>query len=500
MTQLVELKREELVDLAAVDSEFYCRQFFPQTVRQPFAPFHHDAWEKLESEARLVNLLMFRGSGKTSHCRLYTSKSIAYGMSRTILYTGKSEGHALRSTSWIKKNVENNRHWTETFGIRPGSKWQDTEFEIIVGQEEISIWVMAAGITGSIRGLNRDDYRPDLIVLDDVLDDENAHTLEQREKIKNLVYGALMESLAPKSEAPHAKMVGLNTPQNKGDFAVEALKDPGWLSAVYGCFTKDTRNLPVEYQESSWPERFSSEELRKEKHSAAARNMLSVFLREKECKLISSETASFRVPWLKKYSQHPEPIVTVYAIDPVPPPSDVALAKGLANNDFEAHVVWGAAGDKRFLLDYALMRGHEPTWSIKTFFEMQMRWRPIKTLVESVAYQRTLAWLLRKAMDQRRQWYAVEELIDRRKKYNRIITAHNGLAAAGRMYIRHDHTDFLEQFGQYPQSQHDDLLDASSMALSALEGMFVGEDGTMMAVSDMADDPVGKFIDVQVAP
>ena len=494
-----EISLEELVELAAEDSELYCRTFFPNTVRQPFAHFHHDAWEKLDSEARLVNLLIFRGGGKTSHCRLYTSKSIAYNLSNTILYTGKSEGHAVRSTSWLKKQVEHNTLWRDTFKLQIGSKWQDTELEIIVGEEEKPIWIMAAGITGSIRGVNRDDYRPDLIVLDDVLDDENAHTAEQRKKITNLVYGALMESLAPKSEAPHAKMIGLNTPQNKEDFAVQALKDPAWISAVYGCFTKETMNLPLEYQESSWPERFPTEELREEKRSAAHRNMLSTFLREKECKLVSSETASFRLPWLNKYSVPPENFVAIYAIDPVPPPSEAAISKGLHRNDFEAHVVWGAAGDKRFLLDYRLMRGHEPTWTIKTFFELQRKWRPIKCLVESVAYQRTLLWLLRKAMDQQRQWYTITEWQDRRKKYNRIVTAHNGPASNGQLYIKHDHIEFLEQFGQYPDVNHDDLLDASSMALMELEGLYVTSEGHLMSKIDSVETQ-SRPLNVWAAP
>jgi len=499
---MIQLETEELIKLSAVDSEFYCRTFFPRTVRQPFAPMHHDVWAKMESEARLVNNLMFRGSGKTSHCRLYTSKNIAFSLSRTILYTGKSEGHALRSTGWLKKHVEHNNLWTSTFGLRAGSKWQDSEFEVITGYgtpEENSVWVMAAGILGSIRGLNRDDYRPDLIVLDDVLDDENAHTTEQRQKVTNLVYGALMESLAPKSEAPHAKMIGLNTPQNKEDFAVQALKDPGWVSSVHGCFTKETANFPLEYQESSWPERFSTKELREEKRSATIRNMLSTFLREKECKLVSTETASFSVPWLQRYSVAPENMLTVYAIDPVPPPSDKALAKGLHKTDFEAHVVWGLSGDKRFLLDYELMRGHEPTWTIKTFFEFQQKYRPIKTLVESVAYQRTLLWILKQAMQQARTWYAVTEFNDKRKKYNRIITAHNGPASAKKLFIRGDQTEFLEQFGQYPDVSNDDLLDASSMALMELEGMYVSEGGEMKTIGEDLNSGY-KPLNICVAP
>ena len=502
--ELSKITPEDLVQYAAVDAELYCQSFFPKTVRQPFAPFHHEVWETLESPARLVNNLLFRGSGKTSHCRLYTSKAIAYGVSRTILYTGKSEGHAIRSTSWLKANIEANHTWTQTFGIAKGSKWQDTEFEIQVGgggdMPPIKIWVMAAGITGSIRGVNRDDYRPDLIVLDDVLDDENAHTAEQRNKIENLVYGALAESLAPKSEAPHAKMIALNTPQHKEDFAVKALKDPGWLSAVHGCFTKETTHLPVEFQESSWPERFTSAELRKEKHSAAARNMLSVFQREKECKLSSAETASFRTPWLRYYTRPPEGMVNYYAIDPVPPPSDAALSKGLHKNDFEAHVIWGVHGRDRYLLDYKLMRGHEPTWTIKTFFELQQKWRPVSTVVEVVAYQRVLSWLLKQAMDQQRQWYAIEELTDRRKKFTRIVTAHNGPASAGRLLIKPEQTEFLEQFSQYPDVAFDDLLDASAMALTKCEGIFVTSEGGIKHINDLGGEETSRPMKIGRAP
>lgn len=504
---LDELTIEEIVELGVLDAELYCRTFFPRTVRQPFAPMHEDAWSKLDSQARLVNLLMFRGAGKTSHCRLYTSKAIAYGIANTILYIGKSEGHAIRSTSWIKKQVEENTLWAGTFELTKGSKWQDTEFEICLpdikdaagNTVKRSIWVMAAGITGSVRGVNRDDFRPDLIVLDDVLDDENAHTEEQRMKIERLVYGALMESLAPKSEAPHAKMIGLNTPQHKEDFAVKALKDPSWTSAVYGCWSKETAQLPTDYQESAWEDRLPTPELRKEKRSAAGRNMLSTFLREKECRLTAPEKAAFRASWLNYYKEIPTPLTTIYSIDPVPPPSEKALSKGLLGNDFEAHVIWGAYKDDRYLLDYELKRGHQPTWTIKTFFELQRKWRPFKTRVESVAYQRVLMWILKNAMDEAQAWYAIEEYQSRQTKYNRIIASHNGKAAAGKLYVRPDQVDFIEQFSQYPDVSNDDLLDASSMCLDGLEGLYGADDGSLIGAHDTT---AGHYrpLNISVAP
>ena len=96
---------EELVELSATDHELYCSSFFPKTVRQSFAHFHHDAWNKLSSQSRLVNLLLFRGAGKTSHCRLFTSKSIAYSLSNTIVYVGKSEGFPVTIHSYFKFHI-----------------------------------------------------------------------------------------------------------------------------------------------------------------------------------------------------------------------------------------------------------------------------------------------------------------------------------------------------------------------------------------------------------
>ena len=98
-------------------------------------------------------------------------------------------------------------------------------------------------------------------------------------------------------------------------------------------------------------------------------------------------------------------------------------------------------------------------------------------------------WLLKKAMDQQRQWFAITEFDDRRKKYNRIVTAHNGPASAGRLYVRNEQVEFIEQFGQYPDVNHDDLLDASSMALMELEGMYVDKEGNVMSMLDDDDDP-----------
>ncbi len=465
----------EIVELGALDSQFFCKTFFPRTVRQDPASFHEEVWELIEGEWRLVNLQIHRDGAKTSILRMYTAKRIAYGLAHTILYVGKSEGHAVRSTKWLRKQVQHNRLFADTFGLRPGDKWQDIESEIWHGTDEYPVWIMATGITGSVRGINQDDFRPDLIIVDDVIDEENSATPDGRRKISDLIYGALVGSLAPSSEAPDAKLVMLQTPLNKEDASTLALKDKGWKSKRFGCWTPATEGLDLRLQKSAWPARWPSAEMRQKKEEFIGRNKLSLFLREYECKLTSPETAAFGANWLEYYKLTPEHLVKSMAIDPVPPPSDIQIAKGLRGKDYEAFAVVGAHSGDVYLLDYSLNRGHEPDWTIMEFFRLCLKWRPRIVTVETTAYQRTLKWLLEQAMRSRRQYWVVQDFTDGRSKFDRIVDSLSGVASQGRFFVREDQTEFISQFETYPDIPNEDLLEAVAVATAKLLGLPLGD-------------------------
>lgn len=475
----VELTPRELVELGAVDSVFFAETFFPKTMRQHTPAFHRQIWEKLDGNDRLVSLQVFRGGAKTSICRVFGAKRIAYGNAHTILWVGKSQDHALHSVKWLRKQIEFNRRFADTFQLRPGSKWQDVECEIIHGIDEYPITILALGVTGSVRGVNIDDFRPDLIILDDILDEENTSTPPQRQKTEDLVYGALKESLSPVSESPDAKMVLLQTPHNIEDVSMKSLKDSEWSCARFSCWTKETENAPVDEQESAWPERFSSEVMRAEKRAAVKRNQLSIFVREKECRIVSQETSAFLPHWLKFYDLAPpkNEMKIVMTIDPVPPPSQVELDKGLKGKDSECLLVMGRHKQDFYLLEYSVKTGHEPSWTIMEFFRLAIKWRPARIIVETIAYQRTLAWLLRKAMEQQRKYFVIFENSDKRSKYTKIIDGLSGVTSNGKLYVRPEHADFIQQFNEYPDVQHDDVLECAAIACSALQGlMYEDED------------------------
>lgn len=465
----LELTLEEAVKLGAIDSDFYCRTFFPKAYRQRSPEFDKRAWDILEDDTiRYANLKVFRGGAKTTRARTFTSKRIAYGVSRTILYVGASETAAVRSSHWLRNNVVKNQRWAGAFGLSKGTKWTDTEFEIEHATFGHTVWLTFVGITGNIRGINFDDYRPDLIVLDDILTDENCATEEQREKINDLVQTALRASLAPRVDEPNAKMVMLATPQHSDDAAHKCEVDPLWATLNVPCWTEETLLLPVAQQKSVWPERYPDDELRKEKLSFISRNELSKFIREYEVRLVSRESASFRAEWLKSFTSAP-PTTNVLSIDPVPPPSESQLAKGLSGKDYEVIQVWGRAGDDYYLQESAASRGHTPDWTITTALGLAIKWRVTQIVVESVAYQRTLKWLLEQEMQRRRIWFIINAYQDRRPKYARIQTTFATPASQGKIFVNPEvDTEFLLQFETFPSCDHDDQLDAGAMALSVL--------------------------------
>lgn len=462
----------ELVEAGAHDSEVFYRAFFPGTFRQPSPGFHREIDAILDDpSARYCNIIVFRGGAKTTKLRAFTAKRIAYGLAHTVLYIGKSEGHAVRSIRWLKRQVEHNRLYAQTFGLTKGKSWTDTEIEIKHRVAGFNIRVLGMGVTGSVRGINEDDFRPDLEVLDDVLDEENCATLEQRTKISNLVYGALEPSLAPEVDAPDAKMVALNTPQQRDDFAMKAMGNSMWRSARYGLWTPETEDLPVHLQESRWPERLPTDKQRAKKRAAVERNDLSVWLREYEVKLINPETTKFNPAWLRYFDLEPEGGVTVLSIDPVPPPKASAIEKGDINpkKDFEALAAVRLHRGRRYVLETSANRGHEPDWTVSEFFRMVRRWGPTVVVVESVAYQATLQWLLRKAMEHARIWVYIKDTNTIKNKVVRITDGLKGISAGGQLYVRREQTDLIEQFTDYPGVTHDDVLEAVANACIELE-------------------------------
>lgn len=478
---------EEMVMLGAADGVFFSHQFFPQTVRQSSPDIHYQVWDYMDDpEHQNMGLELFRGSAKTTITRCNVAKRISYGVSRTIMIVGPEQKHARRSVRWLMRQIEINSLWTQTFGLKKGAKWSEEEIEIINESANCRIFVIAFGITASTRGLNLDDYRPDFIVLDDCCDEENTGTPDQRQKIRGLLFGNIMQSLAPRSEAPHSKIVMLQTGLHKEDLINTAHKDPSWQTVQLGCFDKDGR--------STWEERFPTEELLAKKRSFIEQNNLPYWLREMECKIVSMETAAFNTNLLVNYENLPASLTVFAGIDP-------ARETKKSTRAHKAAIVFiGVANGVSYLLEYWAAKDANPEMLWQEYLRMAITWRPLVTGIETVAYQQTLEWYFNQRMQQTNSPFTIKPYNDRRRKPDRIRQAFTQRIAMGTFQTRKDQHEFNAALAEYTDDVDIDILDAGAIALDIATpwihaGLFgEDEDSTLMLPQGVESRRSQEFI------
>jgi hypothetical protein len=444
------------------DHEAYKLEFFSKMVRQASPLFHSEIEKQLWSGGRYNGFKVFRDGAKTTLLRLFTSKRIAYGISRTIVYISNSSDNAQRSIDWLKKQVESNTKWAAFYGLKPGSKWASDEIEIQHTLLGINIRVLAIGIKGQTRGINIDGYRPDLIVVDDADDEETTNTPEQCKKHVKLFFGAIVRTLCPATENPHAMIAVLQTPLATGDIIDTCSNDAQWHVTSVGCFDANG--------ESAWPNRYPTATLLAEKQAMISKRLLSVWLREMEVTIGSDEGADFSPAWLKYYTVLPEKIDNIcISIDPASSAAKTA--------DDNAITLWAKANGNYYLVVFSAERGqtHIDTSDLLfgTFYPLAkklLKGRNPMVVVETIGYQRNLKAQIDADMRKHNTFFSVTSVQDRRAKRDRILQSLQGNGYAGLIHCQENHHKFIEQFTLYSKDiAHDDVLDASAMALFQLD-------------------------------
>ena len=470
MNDQVALSPKEAVRIGASSLTRFGKLFFPRTVRQSSPRFHEEMDAGLVGPSRFNAWEVFRGGAKTTKLRVYTAQRVSYAISRTIMYIGASQPHAIFSVRWLKRQIMYNKKWASVFGLEPGSKWTDEHLEIkhnlAHDQHQpdmpVMITVLAMGVTGQVRGFNPDDYRPDLIILDDVLTDENTATPEQRKKIEDLIFGAILKSMAPESEAPTAKAVFLQTPFHNEDAIEKCMVDPQWNPVRYGIL-EYRQDMPPE---SRWPERFPTSTVLEDKAAHIRRSQYRLWMREMECALVSGEEKAINIEHFRHYEVLPEYLDCVYiSLDPAS--ADPKLNKSGKADEFAIAAV-GFKGPDVYLLDYSSAVAMMPDKAANDTFSLVLLYSPQMIVVESNAYQRIMAWFLEQEMQKRRLYVAVDRLEVRTRNADRIMQTIPGLAAFGHFHIRPTHDKFIKQADDYNPGVReikDDLLTAVANAI-----------------------------------
>lgn len=166
--------------LARESHAWFFMTYLRRHMTYALAPFHREIFELTQDPEPLTVLVAFRGSGKSTLVALsYVLWAALTGRKRHILVISKTETQAKQILYNIKTELAQNRRLAADFGpFNAGDVWNESS--IVLPRHKVRITALSAD--GSLRGLKDREFRPDIIILDDVEDADSVRTFEQREK------------------------------------------------------------------------------------------------------------------------------------------------------------------------------------------------------------------------------------------------------------------------------------------------------------------------------
>ena len=131
-----------------------------------------------------------RGHAKSTNFTFKdTLHAILYQYKHYPIILSDSSDQAEGFLTDIKTELEENKSIMEDFGNLKGKVWKTG---VILTSTDIKVEAIGSG--KKIRGRRHRNWRPDLLVMDDIENDENVNTPEQRKKLENWFYKAVSKA------------------------------------------------------------------------------------------------------------------------------------------------------------------------------------------------------------------------------------------------------------------------------------------------------------------
>lgn len=230
--------------LGAIDLEFFGRAYFPHYFSKPSPEFHReldDIWQqgvlkgrcpttpskkkeisRLQGTRRVVAAP--RGHAKSTNLTFKgTMHAVVYEYKHYPIIISDSSEQAEGFLDNLRVEFEENEALREDFGDPTGKVWRSN---VLVTSTNIKIEAIGSG--KKIRGRKHRNWRPDLLVLDDIENDENVRTPEQRDKLDNWFKKAVS-----KAGDDYTDIIYIGTMLHYDSLLAKTLRNPGYKAIKY---------------------------------------------------------------------------------------------------------------------------------------------------------------------------------------------------------------------------------------------------------------------------
>lgn len=465
---------------AADDFEFFCRTYFPHRGRAEYSDFHRWIFAKAKQitdaggGAREA-VAAPRGNAKSTYLtELFTLWCVLTRRRRFPVILSDAIEVASMLLEGIKTELTDNPRLAVDFAneVGQGPVWQVGEITTSNGCK-----VKCGGARKRLRGMRQGAQRPDLVILDDLENDENVKSPDQRNKLEEWI-NRTVEPLGPPDGSMDIIYVG--TVLHQDSVLARKLKDPTWRRTKFRAILTwpERPDLWEQWEEIFRNEVDGGEEAAEAFYQANAAEMErgAVVLWPavqplKKLKLIRmrvgtgafsseyqneplAENAQFK---LVQFWVHPEPGPIYFgALDP-------SLGKQNKARDPSAILV-GAFYRKAGRLDVveASIRRRLPTIIIRDVIAFQRQYKCALWFVESVQFQEFLRTQLMAEAVKAGVPLPARAVQPHADKDLRIEGLQPPIEA-GMIRLHPSQSVLLEQLRAWPQGDHDDGPDALEM-------------------------------------
>lgn len=429
-----------------------------------------------------------RGHAKSTSFTFKDSLHAAlYRYKHYIIILSDSSDQADGFLTDIKTELEDNRDIYEDFGRQQGKVWKSN---IILTAGDVKIEAIGSG--KKIRGRRHRAWRPDLMVLDDVENDENVNTAEQRRKLESWFKKAVS-----KAGDTYTDIMYIGTVLHYDSLLSNTLKNPEYESRTYqavisfaeredlwnkwteiytNLFDESHKQHARDYFEANeaemlkgtvvlWPEKLDYYKLMVIRVSDGE----AAFNSELQNNPIDPDNAAFNPEWFDYYDEElmdfkDSRYIFVGANDPSlgkNKKSDTSSIINLALDQYTGYMYVEAASVER----------RKPDVIINDVFEMSRRLKRdyhkgfYRFGVETVQFQYFFKEVMAALSVELGEYIPIEEIQSIANKMLRIQSLQPYIKN-GYIKFNRKHKTLLKQLEEFPMGKNDDAPDGLQMAVA----------------------------------
>lgn len=427
--------------------------------KETLGQFHRELCNFVTDDIHRKKLLLLpRGHLKSTLITIgYCVQRIVKNPNIRILLLNATWQMSVDFLSEIKRHLTSNEKLIELYGELAANPEEWSQDRITLKRTDQNIkgpTVWATGVDSNLVGSH-----PDMIIFDDVVNRDNSSTRDQTEKVI-LRYKDALDLLEPRGQ-----LIVIGTRWTDGDLYSWLMDKDAGIVKSYDMMIKQAYQGNIETGEgfeALWPMKFTREELQDRLREKGWYEFSAQYMNNP----VPAEDADFKREWFQYYDREEyrgKEMRTVLTIDPA-----ISLEK---DADFTGMQVVGIDQFTNLFIKDMVRKRMKPAEIIDMIFTLDELWHPQIIVLETIAYQKALAYALKDEMVRRKRFLPITEVNFQERSKDQRIRGLQPIYMNKKVFHPKNHplVAYLEEeLLKFPRARHDDLIDPLSMALDFL--------------------------------